>query len=39
MEAQVINNLFIRFEEAASEVNGIECWIARDLYPLFGYSL
>lgn len=38
METQVINNLFARFENVASEVNGVECWSARDLYPLFGYS-
>ena len=38
METQVINDLFERFENAASNVNGVECWSARDLCPLFGYS-
>ena len=38
METQVINDLFERFENAASQVNGVECWSARDLCPLFGYS-
>lgn len=38
METQIINNLFERFEGAASEINGVECWSARDLCPLFGYS-
>ena len=38
MDTKIINELFQRFEDAASEVNGVECWSARDLCPLFGYS-
>lgn len=38
MDAQVVNDLFERFENAASQVNGVECWSARELCPLFGYA-
>lgn len=38
MDAQVANDLFERFENAASQVNGVECWSARELCPLFGYA-
>lgn len=38
MDAQVVNDLFERFENAATQVNGVECWSARELCPLFGYA-
>ena len=38
MDTQYITNLFERFEDVAVEVNGIECWSARDICPLFGYA-
>ena len=38
MDAQVVNDLFERFENAAAQVNGVECWSARELCPLFGYA-
>ncbi len=38
MKADEIAALFDRFEAAASEYRGIECWSARELQPLFGYT-
>jgi DNA-damage-inducible protein D len=33
-----IKELFRRFEDAAVEYNGIECWSARELQPLLDYA-
>lgn len=38
MKTEEIKHLFIQFEAAASELEGIECWSARDLQDLFGYT-
>jgi len=38
MKADEITALFDRFEAAASEYRGVECWSARELQPLLGYS-
>lgn len=38
MKTEEIKQLFTQFEAAASELEGIECWSARDLQILFGYS-
>ena len=38
MKSSEIKELFARFEGATSELDGIECWSARDLQILFGYS-
>ncbi|CAH0132738.1 DNA damage-inducible protein D [Chryseobacterium sp. Bi04] len=38
MKSEEIKNLFYKFEEASSELEGIECWSARDLQILLGYS-
>lgn len=38
MKTEEIQQLFIRFEEAASEFEGVECWSARELQDLLGYS-
>lgn len=38
MKSEEIKNLFSQFEEAASELEGVECWSARDLQGLLGYS-
>ncbi|OAV70221.1 DNA-damage-inducible protein D [Bacteroidales bacterium Barb4] len=38
MKADEISQLFIQFEEVASDCNGIECWSARELQSLLGYS-
>lgn len=38
MKSEEIKNLFSLFEAAASEFEGIECWSARELQNLLGYS-
>lgn len=38
MKTEEIKNLFNLFEAAAAEVEGIECWSARELQKLLGYS-
>lgn len=39
MKKDEIIALFEDFEQAACEINQVECWSARDLCPLLGYSL
>lgn len=38
MKSEEIHHLFSCFESVASEVQGIECWSARDLQNLLGYT-
>lgn len=38
MKTEEIQELFSQFEAAASELEGIECWSARELQDLLGYS-
>jgi DNA-damage-inducible protein D len=38
MKSEEIRNLFLKFEEASSELDGVECWSARELQELLGYS-
>ncbi len=38
MEIKEIKQLFEQFESIAQEYEGIECWSARELQPLLGYS-
>ena len=38
MKTEEINLLFERFEAAAVEIAGIECWSARDMQVLLGYG-
>ena len=38
MDTKVISDLFERFEQSSAVIDGVECWSARDLCPLFGYS-
>jgi len=38
MKSEEIKSLFIQFESAASELEGVECWSARELQSLLGYS-
>ena len=38
MKSDEIKNLFTQFEAAASEFEGVECWSARELQELLGYS-
>jgi len=38
MKREIISELYQGFGAAAIEVDGVECWSARDLQPLLGYS-
>lgn len=38
MKKELIEALFRQFEQACYEHNDIECWSARDLQPILGYS-
>ena len=38
MKKEVIQELYNVFEAAAAEVEGVECWSARELQTLLGYS-
>lgn len=38
MKAEEIRTLFECFESIAIEYEGVECWSARELYPILGYS-
>ena len=38
MKSTEIKSLFEQFEQSASEYEGIECWSARELQKLLGYS-
>lgn len=38
MKTEEILELFALFESAAAEIEGVECWSARDLQVLLGYS-
>jgi DNA-damage-inducible protein D len=38
MKSDEIRNLFSKFESAASDLEGVECWSARELQALLGYN-
>lgn len=38
MKKETIDQLYKAFEQYALEVNGVECWSARELQGLLGYS-
>jgi DNA-damage-inducible protein D len=38
MQKELINQLFEKLENAAQEIKGIECWSARELQEVLGYS-
>jgi DNA-damage-inducible protein D len=38
MKTDEITKLLSQFEAVASEYNGVECWSARELQPLLGYT-
>lgn len=38
MKSEEIKNLFAQFEAAAAEIEGVECWSARELQRLLGYN-
>ena len=39
MKKEIIQQLYSAFEQAALEFDGVECWSARELQQLLGYSL
>ena len=38
MKKEIIQQLYSAFEQAALEIDGVECWSARELQYLLGYS-
>ena len=38
MKKEIIKKMYNSFEEAAMHIEGVECWSARDLQVLLGYS-
>jgi DNA-damage-inducible protein D len=38
MKSEEIKTLFEQFEAAVGDVDGVECWSARELQPLLGYT-
>ncbi|MCF0218669.1 MAG: DNA damage-inducible protein D [Muribaculaceae bacterium] len=38
MKSEEIQALLARFEAIACEYEGVECWSARELYPILGYA-
>lgn len=38
IKSEEIQNLLARFESIACEYEGVECWSARELYPILGYA-
>ena len=38
MKSDEIRSLFVKFEAVAAELEGVECWSARELQSLLGYS-
>ena len=38
MKKEIIQQLYSAFEQAALEIDGVECWSARELQTLLGYS-
>ena len=38
MKSEEIKSLFEQFEQCASEYEGVECWSAREIQNLLGYS-
>ena len=39
LKSEEIKTLFAKFEQAAAEIEGVECWSARELQKLLGYAL
>ncbi len=38
MKKDQIQELFARFEAASGTINGVECWSARELQTVLGYT-
>ena len=39
LQSEEIKALLIQFEDASAEIESVECWSARELQNLLGYSL
>ena len=39
MKSEDIKQLFTQFEQAVCEVNGVDCWSAREICSLLGYTM
>jgi len=39
MKGEEVNVLFARFESAASKIERIECWSAREMQNILGYGI
>jgi DNA-damage-inducible protein D len=38
MKTEEVQTLFEQFEKAAATIENVECWSARDIYPILGYT-
>lgn len=38
MKKELIQELFVKFEDACYNINGLDCWSARDLQSILGYT-
>ena len=38
LKSEEIKALFAQFEQASAEIEGVECWSARELQKLLGYT-
>lgn len=38
LKKELIAELFVKFEQAAYEFKGVECWSARELQEIFAYT-
>lgn len=38
MKTEEVKTLFEQFEKAAAKVENVECWSAREIYPILGYT-
>ena len=38
LKSEEIKALFAQFESASTEIEGVECWSARELQKLLGYT-
>ena len=38
MKTKFMTELFEKFENACHQYEGVECWSARELQPILGYS-
>jgi len=38
MKSEEIKELFVQFEQASAQIESVECWSARELQNLLGYT-